>query len=156
MKVHVECYPDVFLVKSMGFSPLHAKGKGRAINEGKKGSVCIVDFDSEESMRDYISGCTEDKELSEQNLGIRVYRSKGIIIALVKKLEDFIIKSAREAGISLRNYGLSDDERELHSQISKRKPPAEFINLLRELGERSRRMKKLREIISTVMENCKL
>jgi hypothetical protein len=51
--------------RSYGLHPSHAIGKGRAINAGKKGSMCIVDFDSEDSMRDYIGECAEDKEPSD-------------------------------------------------------------------------------------------
>ena len=125
--IFVECYPDKALVRAMGFEPVHSGGKGRAIASvlGSKGRVCLVDLDDERSMvsiRKYVR-----KEERMPDLGIRIFcLNHGIVIALENRLEDFIITSAREAGISLDEYGFHNDAESLHLEISKRRIPENF------------------------------
>lgn len=147
----VECYPDKKLVEIMGFKALHSRERGRAIagiRRGKSGScVCLVDLDFESSLDNYVKGqVVNRKRISD--LGIRVLcLSRGIVISLENNLEEFIIASAREAGVSLGKYNLSNDPASLHSQITGMNVPNRFIELLNDLNEKSRRMEALREIL---------
>ena len=145
--IFVECYPDRALVKIMGFKPVHSRGKGRAVSSVVRSKgVCLIDLDYEGSLN-YIRKYIRD-ERRMPDLGITILcLDQGIVIALENRLEDFIIASAKEMGISLNEYGFSNDVDSLHLEISRMRTSEKLLRLLEDLTKRSRRFKELREIL---------
>lgn len=146
--IWVECYPDKLLVKALGYEARHARGKGRVIANTLKGGVGLVDLDYEDSIS---VKCREDGAKSHREIGIWVFRcGKGWLIALERTLEVFLIASAKEIGMDLESYDLSEDAKELHSQISRRNPSKGFYDLLGDL-RLSKRFKELANVLSEIM-----
>lgn len=59
------------------------------------------------------------------------------------RLEEWILKAAREAGVDMRNYGLPDDADQSHKVINIRS--RQFVNLLEDIKGKSRMLKTLED-----------
>ncbi len=126
--VLVECKPDALLVKMamerLGFSlPIrHYGGKGRVVRalvNRHKGSVGIIDKDPGSAQPKQLSKFVVVREEAVSGLKVLIQRQTGsYIIALIPRLEDWILKAAREAEAALSTYGLPRDPVLLHSTLN--------------------------------------
>ncbi len=152
--IWVECYPDKVLLSALGFEARHPKngGKGRAIGRASRGGLCLVDLDHEGSMP---SLCVKDEERSMPDSGVWVFRcGNGWVVALEGNLEEFLVASARQAGIRLEDYGLSSDPRRLHSLISRVHPPPGYREFLEDLlSKGSVRVRILAEVLRDLLRD---
>ena len=156
MKIAVECYPDKVFVESLGFKARHAMGKYRVLHLLKKGKMKLglVDFDyGGDWMYDWKEVFPETRGFGFLVLKYKSCKLESWLICLVPRLEDFLIKCAREVGLNLKKFKLSEDPDELHSIISHEKQPYTYKLFLKELFKRSERIKKLKGVIDSVLHS---
>ena len=150
--IYVECYPDKALVSSFGIPKRkikHAYAKGNVCNrlEKSKSSKGLVDEDPLSAQPTYIKKL---KLLSDEHEIKLLYDEKkqNHLIVLCPRLEEWILKAAKEAKVDVGNYGLPDDADELHKIISaKPRKPRRFENLIADIKKRSRMLKTLEGFI---------
>ncbi len=124
--IYVECKPDGILVRRVTRLPhrhvVHeTKGKGGVCNRLMKGSglSAVVDEDPGESQPKYMAGLTLKSDSAE--LGLKFYLDQARnnrIVVLCPKLEDWLLRAAADAGLSMNDYGLPDRANDLHRKIN--------------------------------------
>ena len=123
--IYVECKPDSTLIR-------HITGLGsRAVSEAKgKGEVCrklmsgrnhvgIVDEDPTSRQPNYIARLRP--RTNNTALGLRTYRDasrNNLLIVICPRLEDWLLRAARDAGLRMDRYGLPAQSDELHDEIN--------------------------------------
>jgi len=143
--IYVECKPDFALIKSLGIPKkniIHAWGKSRVCRSLEKSSNSkgLIDEDPLSEQPPYL----EKLHLIQERHEIRTWhdsRRGNCLVVLCPRLEEWILKAAKEAEIDLRRYNLPDDAEKLHKiiNISINK----FEKLIVELKGRSRIVKAL-------------
>lgn len=125
MSLVVECKPDEALAVALGLS-------SRIVEHGtNKVGVC-----SQVSRRDRVSGMVDEDPQSEQppylrrlkmdsySHGIRVLLDESRncrLIVLCPRLEEWLVATARDAGLKMTNFGFSSDSGNyLHREINYR------------------------------------
>ncbi len=123
--IYVECKPDTVMMKTLssGDEVRHLYGKSSVCSKLARETDCrgMVDEDTSHQKHPYITGL---KELG----AIRTDRRNDLIICqdmnrrnrlilLRPRLEEWVAKSARMSGISLKSYSLSDDPEELRDLL---------------------------------------
>jgi len=124
--IFVECKPDHALVTSV--TNIKAKdiihefqGKGGVCNQLKKRRSCkgLVDDDPFSVQPRYIQNAILEKELVGHDIKIlRDNANNNYIIVLCPRLEEWVLKAAREASIDVRKYNLPNDAAKLHREIN--------------------------------------
>lgn len=148
-KVICECHTDrLFLSVLLGHSDAieHQSGKGKALKRLKKvrQSIIVVDHDEEPprfSVQDY------------PLYAVAQARNQNRILYLKKNLESFLLATAREVNLHLKNFGLPDTFDGLHNlSVANLKPNLKqsFRNFFKALAEKS---KTVREIQTLLREN---
>lgn len=124
MIIHVECLPDEVLVKSLG------KTRKQVIHHNDKGRVCkfleqsgsaqgMIDQDPASAQPTYLSRMQvssfkhQVQLLTHANLGNRM-------IVLCPRLEDWVITVCQQANVDISAFGLSNNPRQLHREITSR------------------------------------
>ena len=148
--IYVECKPDYTLVKSIANIPRrqinHAGNKSEVCKTLKKCEMCIglVDEDPFSVQPSYFQDL-HVKELSLHELKVLHDTSRdNYVVVLCPRLEDWILKAAQEISVDVKEYGLPDDDVELHKRINKNL--GRFEELIREL-ESCKRVKTLRNLL---------
>ena len=146
MLIIVECNPDEFLVKLLGFFQIkHAGGKGKVLEKVKKnyGSMGIIDEDPDTNQskerKEYVEIETGSniKLLSENNDKSRK------VIEICPRLEDWILIRARQNQIFPADFDLPNDPNGLHSpHIKRRKNFQDFMKKLADVDSDIKTLKK--------------
>ncbi len=114
----VECDPDEFLVKSIGFPRKlikHESGKGKVLGIiNKKQAIGIIDEDPDSSQPREMKKYIEKEAMGAIKLLIRKDDDGKRIIQISPYLEQWLLHRARQNGISAKDFGLPDDPKEMH------------------------------------------
>jgi hypothetical protein len=136
--VHIECLPDEYLVRKLGFTRkyiTHHQGKSRVFHALSKNSnqLAMVDEDPGSVKTSY----EKSLQLKEEDEGIKYFAdaSGNIILFLNGKLEDWVVNICRIEKIKLQKFGLAKKPDELHDQINQKLP--NFDRVLTELLKRN-------------------
>lgn len=124
--IFVECKPDYTLVKYITNirrrDIIHEfQGKGGVCNQLRKRRNCkgLVDDDPFSVQPRYVQNARLEDDLSEHD--IKVLHddiNDNYLVVLCPRLEDWVLKAAREAGIDVRKYNLPNDAVKLHREIN--------------------------------------
>ena len=150
--IYLECNPDKALVMAMG---IHKK---EIYHSGNKGNVCknlaknsnskgLVDEDPFSTQPSYIGKL--ELILHEHDIKL-LYdeKAQNQLIILCPKLEDWILKAAKEAKVNVEDYSLPDDAYELHEIINIK--PEKFLRLIEDLKKKkSKMLKNLEALLKT-------
>ena len=149
----VECNPDEYIVKSLGFhrnSIKHGGGKGNVLNIVKKGHniVGIIDEDPYNNQPSELRKYKNYKGYKRDT--IRLMKRKGNdlrwLIIISEYLEDWLIKRSRINKMSLKEYNLPDDPKELH-KIIKIEQNKNFQRFIQDLFNKDEEVRTLKEWI---------
>jgi len=151
--IFVECKPDVELVKIFGLS------RREIFHIGPKPEICkrlrrfknqkaLVDEDPSSPQPSYIKKeCKVWKNLSKYDFKILKDCSNNKLIVLCPRLEEWMLKAAKCAGINIKNYGLPDNGNKLHEVINV--DIRKFKKLLNDLKDKSDMLKALEKFIKS-------
>jgi len=151
----VECKPDRTLAISLSSISLkkveHAGNKAgvlKKLTENYENSIGIIDEDPSSTQPPDLRKFTEIEYLESKDIRILHHeRLNNRLLILCPRLEEWIVKAAREAQIGLRDYHLPDNPVALHETINI--SIDRFEELLRELVQRSSRVKELQRLLRT-------
>jgi len=128
---------------------VHAENKAGVIKrlikhyENSKG---VVDEDPGGSAPKYLQRFRKVEDLSEYALKLLYYaRGNNYLIILSPRLEDWILKAAKESNIDVKMYGLPDDPIKLHAEINIQ--INKFEKLIRDLMKTIKKLKSLAEVL---------
>lgn len=150
--IYLECYPDKALVVALGISKkeiYHSGSKGNVCKNLKKNSKSkgLIDEDPSSAQPSYIGKL---KDLSYE-YGIKLLHDNNTqnhLIILCPKLEDWILKAAKEAKVNVKDYSLPDDPYELHKIININLD--KFILLIEDIKKkRSKMLQSLETLLKT-------
>lgn len=121
-RLHLECLPDEFLVKKLGYARkeiLHHDDKGRVCNSLQKQSeaVGMIDEDPGSAQPTYLRSL---KEISyEHNVKLLQDDKTGNkVVVLCPQLEGWIIEVCKLNKVDINDFGLSDSGNALHREIN--------------------------------------
>ena len=149
MKYFAECKPDTLLVKLLtGQGVDHRGGKTRLIKkmlQSGEPSKGLIDEDPQSLQPPLLKRFKLLRD--EQSVGLKVYEDDNgnRLIMLSPNLEEWIISSAREAGLKLESYSLPDKSDDFHRIINL--DLKKFQNLILDLKDKSPSMKVLSKIL---------
>jgi len=151
--IYIECKPDYVLVNTLTKFPrkeiIHEfKGKFEVCKrlEAMSDSRGLIDEDPASIQPAYMKGLILANDFAEND--IKVFgdsRNNNNLIVLCPRLEEWILKSAREAGIDVRDYSLPNDAKKLHEEINISLEKLE--KLLADLKNSSNRLKTLKRLL---------
>lgn len=150
--IYVECRPDFALVKSISGVPskeiVHWFGKYELCQRLEKQRNCrgMIDEDPWGLPPAYLSRLSLDSDLTECDLRVLYDRSNhNYLVVLRPRLEEWILKAPKEAGIDVTEYELPNNATKLHRVINIKLDS--FERLLEALSgsERLKALKKLLE-----------
>ena len=151
--IYVECKSDFALVKSITGIPrreiTHEGGKPRVCQRLERQENCkgLVDEDPSRAQPRYIRKLRLANDLFQYELRELCDESRNNrLIILCPKLEDWILKAAKEADLRMKKYGLPDTPRELHQVINL--DPRKLERLLPDL-KNLERVKTLRKLLGS-------
>lgn len=137
MMILVECDPDEFFVKSMGFSRKkikHESGKGNVLRKLNKDPMTIgmIDEDPHSSQPSEMKRYIEAEKKDTIKLLVRNDNTGKKVIQISPYLEHWLINRARQNKISLKYYDLPDDPVEMHdiTHIERNKNFQDFLHEL--------------------------
>jgi hypothetical protein len=122
--IYIECKADLILTKSITTIPskeiCHAGNKSGVCKKLQRYRKCtgLVDEDPQGTSPSYM------KKLNRENLckhDLKILHdnnSDNRLIILCPRLEEWILKTAKEASIDVRKYDLPNDGKKLHRQIN--------------------------------------
>lgn len=133
----------------MGFSIkkiIHANNKGNVCKklQKNKNAIGVVDEDPESAQPSYIGKL----QLYNHEYDIKHFREKksgNVLIVLCPRLEDWILKASKEAGIQVEDFGLPAHANELHKVINSRLDY--FTKLLDEFKGKSKMINALQVLL---------
>lgn len=127
----VECNPDEFLVRLLGFSKIkHAGGKGKVLEKIKEnsGSIGIIDEDPDSRQSKERNEYVEYESVAKVKLLVNKHDESLKVIQISPRLEEWILYRARQNQIYPTTFGLPNDPDDLHTpHIEKRKNFQEFM-----------------------------
>lgn len=134
----IECNPDEALVKALGYSRkeiTHQPSKGEVFNylEKNHNAFGIVDEDPGSTNPGHFSKYTKQRETK---FDIDCFLNKGTgakLIVLKPRLEEWILKEARQMGVHPDDFSLPTDGKKLHKIINQRIP--KFEEMLRKIKD---------------------
>ncbi len=153
--IYVECDPDQVLVQMLTSLPkreiIHEQGKYRLMAKlsARTDTQAMVDEDPDSNQPAYLSKMQVQQEISNHGLRVLIDASRGNrAVVLCPKLEDWLIRSARESGISLsdRRYNLPNTAKALHRVINL--DPSKLERLVKDLSD-TPRFRALRRLLQT-------
>jgi hypothetical protein len=145
--IYLECYTDKALVRALG---IHKK---EIYHSGNKGNVCknlsrnrnsigLVDEDPFSTQPGYIGRL----KVKSHRYDIKVLydgNTQNHLIVLCPRLEDWILKSAKEAGVNVDDHSLPNEADELHKIINIK--TEKFILLVEHIKKKKGKMLKTLE-----------
>lgn len=153
MKVYVECFHDMALVKALGISKdnsRHAGSKGNILNCLRKENIAVLGLiDADPSSARPPELLNYNRIKSEFNLNL--YQNKNektkTIIEINPRLEEWLVERAKKNNFNLSGYGLPESAGELHRNPRYDKKP-KFHMFLVDLLKNDEGMKKMKEWLS--------
>ncbi len=149
--VYVECKADFSLIKSIMKIPkgkiYHAGGKSELCKKLEKQDNCIglTDEDPLSVQPSYINKMKIVSTLPQCDLTVLHESSKSnCLVILCPRLEDWIVRTAQEAGIKLERHGFPHDPDEFHERVNSNLE--KFETLIEDLTD-SKRMKTLKNVL---------
>jgi hypothetical protein len=120
--IYVECKPDRLLVNILGISKrdiVHAGNiskvcKGLAKSENSKG---LVDEDPSGDRPSYIDTLRLIQNQHEIKI-LQDNKRENYLFVLCPRLEEWVLKAAKEADVDIKRYNLPDDGDQLHKVIN--------------------------------------
>ena len=151
--IYVECKPDLTLVKFLTNIKRRDithefKGKGEICNRLRKQANCkaLLDEDPFGAQPRYMKEAKLVNDLPEHDLKLlHDSANNNYLVVLCPRLEEWVLKAAREAGIDVRKYDLPTDASRLHKEINIRLD--KFEKLLEELKDSSNMLKTLKRLL---------
>jgi len=149
----LECNPDEALIKVLGYSRkmiTHQSSKGEVINylERNPASIGIVDEDPGSAKPTYFSKFSLE---TEERFGIESYKITKLgtrLIVIKPRLEEWILKHAKELKIDPGKHSLPSNGNELHKIINTR--ISKFESMLKVmLDKRSAALGHLKSLIDS-------
>jgi hypothetical protein len=149
--IYTECKPDSSLVRILGIPKkhiIHQQGKPEvckqlAKRENLKG---LVDEDPSSVQPSYLKRLPVKEDLPTYGLKILNDTSKhNDLIILTPRLEEWILKAAKDAGVDIKRYKLPDDGEQLHKVINL--DLKKFDRLVNDLKDKSEMIKALERAI---------
>jgi hypothetical protein len=118
----LECNSDRALVSALGKPRreiIHANSKGNVCNRLARSRDCVglVDEDPGSPQPTYI-GKLNTQERRDDVVLLHDKLSNNNLIVLCPRLEEWILKAAKEAEVTLKTHGLPDKADQLHETIS--------------------------------------
>jgi len=117
-----ECDPDIVLLEELGFSNIeHGWGKGNICNVLRKKRDCVgvVDEDPGRAQPSYLRGLRVARNLQQHDLRLLHDNTRNNCLVLIcPKLEDWVLTTARIAGVDPRDYNLPNDPDRLHEIVN--------------------------------------
>ncbi len=145
----VECDPDEFLVKSIGFPGKlikHESGKGKVLGvvNKKQHAIGIIDEDPDSSQPGEMKKYIEKEAFETIKLLVRKDDDGKRIIQISPYLEQWLLHRAKQNGISVKDFGLPDDPKEMHNitHIERGKNFQNFLNELIKTDDEVKTIKK--------------
>jgi len=130
----VECNPDEFLVKLLGFTKIkHGGGKGKVLKKVRDnpGSIGIIDEDPDSNQPKERKEYIEQECVAEVKLLINKQDRNRMVIQISPRLEEWILNRARQNHLNPIKFGLPNDANELHTpHIENNKYFQEFMKKL--------------------------
>lgn len=151
MSLFLECKPDETLAVALSVarrSVVHSHGKGRVsknlkINSGVTGMV-DEDFGSAEPTT--LTKFVEVSASHDVKLKVEKIQNNRLIV-ICPRLEPWLIKTAKAAGVKMEDFNLSENVQVLDSMINHRLPNVErLLNVL--LAKQSPRLLHLKSLLS--------
>ncbi len=151
MRIYVECKPDFTLVTSITriFKRhiIHVGGKSEMCKRLEKQQHCtgLIDEDPWSIQPSYIEKTEIVNDFPEYGIKVLHDKSKdNYLFVLCPRLEEWILKTAKDVHIDVKKYGLPDDPLKLHEKINANLDKCE--KLLKSLDE-SKRLKTLKTLL---------
>ncbi len=153
--IYVECKPDKLLVQTLtgwhGREILHENDKYKVMKtlSRQRNGRAMVDEDPNRNQPAYLSKMRVHQEVSNRGLRVLSDESRGNqVVVLCPKLEDWIIRGAGEADVSLAGprYNLPNTANALHRVINV--DPRKLERLVEDLAG-TPRFKALGELLQT-------
>lgn len=140
MNLYLECYPDETLAQSVGVGPrdiIHCHGKGGVAKHLAKrlAVIGLVDEDPGSAEPANLRGFAERSCQYDIRFKVDAQRGNRLLV-ICPRLEPWLLKTAKSAGVEMAEFGLSDRLRDLDAEINQR------------LGNLSRLLKRLAELKS--------
>lgn len=151
--IYVECKPDFALVKSVTKIP-----KREIVHEINKPEVCkrlgrqrnykgLVDEDPSSPQPPYVRKMNLENNLPKDELKVLYDGPRdNRLIVLCPRLEEWILKAAREANLNMKKYSLSNTPEKLHREINLNLD--KFERLLEDLKD-TKRLKTLKKLLES-------
>lgn len=147
--IYLECYADKTLVVALDIPKKeirHSHGKGNVckslLKNGK--SKGLVDEDPFSTQPSYL-GKLEIK-LNEEDIKLLYDESaQNHLVVLCPRLEDWILKAAKEAGVNVEDYNLPKDVDEFSKIINIK--PERIVPLIQNIKKKKGKMLKTLEVL---------
>jgi len=155
----VECDADRALVRTLTSTSkrniIHSGGGSNVIinlTKRYENSKGLVDEDPGSSKPRSFQRFRETELFEREALKIMYHNDRNNHLIILKpRLEDWVLGAARESGVDIKRYDLPDDALRLHEMINVHL--GRFEELIEDLKQRSRRMAKLREILTSASDD---
>ena len=149
MRLILECKPDEQLAKSLGIprrSIIHQNDKGEVCNYLRKytANIGLIDEDPKSAQPKLLMAAPiiEEKhqiKIRKSPIGFR-------LIVICPKLEDWLITTAMQSNIEIKEFGLSDSPNQLHREINNKLDRLDLL-VKRLLESKSERILYLQSLI---------
>ncbi len=150
MRLILECKPDETLAVALGVarhSIVHSHGKGKVSKSLKKssGATGMVDEDFGSAEPATLSKFVEMSANHDVKLKVDKFQSNRLVV-ICPRLEPWLIKTAKAAGVKMEEFSLSENVQILDSMINHRLSNVErLLNVL--LAEGSPRLLHLKAVL---------
>ncbi len=151
--IYIECKPDYALVRSLTQTSkrdiLHEfKGKFEICRhlENQRNCKGLIDEDPAGTQPPYLKRLQRQDDFSEYDLiSLHDSNNGNYLIVLCPRLEEWVLKSSKEANMDVRKYDLPNDGPTLHRYININL--GKFEGLLEDLKGSSRRLRTLKRLL---------
>lgn len=152
----VECDPDEYLMKSMGFSRKkikHESGKGDVLRIVRKNQkvIGIIDEDPDSTQPLEIKKFKEQETMQTVKLLVRKDDPEKKLIQISPYLEHWLINRASKNKILPNDFGLPDDPKEMHDIVHIERYK-NFQSFLKKLIQEDNEIKMLKKWINEAIE----
>lgn len=150
MRVFVECNPDETLVVALNVlrrDVVHSGDKGRVARKLREntGTVGLVDEDPGRADPPTLTRFVEVSTSHDVRLKIDRTQNNRLIV-ICPRLEPWLIKTAKEAGVKMEEFNLSENVQELDAMINYRLPNVERL-LAKLVARQSSRLLHLKQLL---------
>ncbi len=161
--IYVEGYPDAILVGKLGVSKksiMRVGSKGRIATRlerliGNKVDFLLgmVDEDPNDPNPSYFSTFEEVEEKHDIRVSVN-YKNEQILVEILPRLEEWILKSAKASQIDMKKLRISTQIKEFKKLTSQKNVPKKFDDLIHALlTAKSTRLAYLREMLNADIED---